>query len=88
MSGDDVTLGELDRRLIVLQRTIDTLSAKLESGYVRTADLLAVQRDLDEVKAGVTELRGWFGWVIKIVLGVVIAALAALVVKTGSTPLG
>ena len=74
--SDDVSMGEVVRRLIRIESKLDVELA----GFARAAD---VDRELAQVRADVAEIRSWIGWGVKIVLGLVLAALVGLVLKGG-----
>lgn len=77
--GGEITLGELGRRVADVQTTVHELRDKLERDYVRSADLVAVERRLTALEATQT-------WLVRLALGVVIVALLGLVIRQGTSP--
>lgn len=73
---DEPTLGELMRRLTDLQQTVSDLVHRLEQGYVRVDSVAPLERRVASLESSVT-------WVVRLVIGAVIAALLALVIVQG-----
>ena len=73
---DDITLGEMSRRLADVQATVHELRDKMDRDYVRAADLTAIDKRVGALEASVT-------WVVRIVVGAVVVALLGLVIAQG-----
>jgi hypothetical protein len=69
--SDDITLGELGRRITDIQRTMHDLGSKLDRDYVRTSDLAALRERVESIESTMT-------WLWRLVGGVVIVGLLGL----------
>ena len=75
--SDEITLGEVIRRLADVQQTVHDIQAKLDSPeYARRHDVAGLERRVGALESTLT-------WVVRSVIGVVIVALVAAVVRTG-----
>lgn len=76
MPTDEPTLGELMRRIVEMQASIEKLTERVENSYVRNSTLEPLERRISALESSQS-------WAVKIVLGVVITALLGLVIIQG-----
>lgn len=76
MPSDDVTLGEVARRLDNLQRDTHGILERLDRDYVR-AD------SVKEITRRVTALEDGQRWLVRLVLSLIITALVGVVIVQG-----
>lgn len=80
---DDLTTGELKRRLVELDRKFDSLDDKLDHLPERM-HALYVPREVYEteqraIRAQLSALEAWQTWALRLVVGAVISAILAVV---------
>jgi ABC-type phosphate transport system auxiliary subunit len=78
--NDDITLGELGRRIADVQTTVHGLTTKLDRDYVRTSDLTGLVRRIDS-------LESILSWAQRTVGAVIIVGLIGLLLtRPGGLP--
>ena len=75
-AGDDITLGEVARRLADIQSMVHLLNDKLDRDYVRNVEFAEIARRVSSLESAIT-------WGVRVVLGIVIAALLGLIITQG-----
>lgn len=76
MASDDVTLGEVVRRLDDLQRTTQQIVERLDRDYVRHDRVAELERRVSSLESTLT-------WTVRLIMGAVILALVGLVLTQG-----
>ena len=61
-----------------MRATVHDMASKLERDYVRSGDLLALERRIASLEASQT-------WAVRLVMGLVIVALVGLVITQGAS---
>lgn len=75
MGGDDITVGELDRRLKDLQNGITRIEARLDN-YV-------AQTQHSDLERRVNSLESTYTWISRLIGAIVITALLATIIQNG-----